>query len=182
MDYYAGSGFLPAMPTLAAPVLLSLLLRHIQVVLSRLSSRRTLLGAVSTRSSSIHIRCQALLTLISVCDGAFLWNEILGSALTRNLKAKQGRFEVVHSRRQNYVLVVLLEEHVGQGGTKVGPIKSISAHRDVHLFALGAIDLDSILTKLVAKCIRHYALLVTKSARAVPISTLQVLAVDQSEA
>ena len=33
---------------------------------------------------------------------------------------------------------------------EVGPIKSISALGNVHLFTLSAIDLDSILTKLVA--------------------------------
>ena len=76
------------------------------------------------------------------------------------------------------MFAVLLEEDMGQSGTKIGSIKSISAHRDVHLFALGAIDLDSILTKLVAHCIWHDFMLVTKGARAVTISTLKVLSVN----
>ena len=67
---------------------------------------------------------------------------------------------------------------MGQGRTKVGSIKSISALGDVHLLTLIAIDLDSILTKLVVHCIGDDFLLVTKGARAIPVSTLQVLSVN----
>ena len=52
---------------------------------------------------------------------------------------------------------------------------------DVHFLALGAIDLDSILTKLVAETVGNDALLVTKGSRTVPVRTLQVLAVYKSQ-
>ena len=85
-----------------------------------------------------------------VSDRAFLRLKVLRASFSCDLKAIEGRFEVVNSRRQHNVFAVLLEEDMSQSGTEIGPIKSISAHRDVHLFALGAIDFDSILTKLVA--------------------------------
>ena len=70
---------------------------------------------------------------------------------------------------------------MGKRRTKIGSIKSIGALRDVHLLTLAAIDLDSILTKLVAHCIWHDFMLVTKGARAVTISTLKVLSVNKRQ-
>ena len=70
---------------------------------------------------------------------------------------------------------------MGKRRTKIGSIKSIGALRDVHLLTLAAIDLDSILTKLVAHCIWHDFMLVTKGARAVAISTLKVLSVNKRQ-
>lgn len=70
---------------------------------------------------------------------------------------------------------------MGQRRTEVGSIKSIGSLRNVHFLTLGTIDLDSILTKLVVECVGHDFLLVTKGAGAVPVSTLQVLSVNESE-
>lgn len=126
----------------------------------------------------MHVNFYALLPLLRICNCSFLGIEVLGATLSRNVEAKEGGFVEVDFGGQHDVLVVGLEENVGKRGAEVGPIKSISALGNVHFLALGAIDLDSILTKLVAQCVWHHSLLVTKGARAVPVSTLQVLAVN----
>lgn len=125
----------------------------------------------------LHISLQPLLVSKSVGDSTAFGCEVGGSTLSSHAEAKQLRFVEVHLRGQHDCFGVLLEENMGEGRAKEGPIKSIGARRDVHLFALGAIDLDSILTKLVAEAIRHHALLVTKGARTMSIRTLQVLSV-----
>lgn len=125
----------------------------------------------------MHISLHALLPLLGISNCFFLGIEVLGAALSRNVEAKEGGFVEVDFGRQDDVLSVGLKENVGQRGAEVGPIKSISALGNVHFLALGAIDLDSILTKLVAQCVWHHSLLVTKGARTIPVSTLQVLAI-----
>lgn len=64
---------------------------------------------------------------------------------------------------------------------EVGPIRPIASLGNVHLLTLAAIDFDSILTKLVAETIWHNSLLVTKGARAVAVSALQVLSVNERQ-
>ena len=126
----------------------------------------------------MHLSLDALLPLLGVGYRSCLRREVLGASFACNVEAEERGLVKVDFGGQDDVLVVSLEENVGKGGAEVGSIKSISALGNVHFLALGAIDLDSILTKLVAQCVGHHSLLVTKGARAVPVRTLQVLAVD----
>ena len=87
---------------------------------------------------------------MSVRDCAFLRHEVLGTSLSSDFEAKERRFEVMNFRSQHDTLGIHIEEREGESGSEIGSIKSTSALRDVHLLTLGAIDFDSILTKLVA--------------------------------
>jgi len=140
-----------------------------------------LLRTVGPRHASVHVGLDALLALLDVGDCLILGLEVLGATFACYVEAQELGLVEVDLGREDNVLVVGLEENVGQRGAEVGSIKSISALGNVHLFALGAIDLDSILTKLVAEGVGHHSLLVTEGARTVPVSTLQVLSVDQRQ-
>lgn len=140
--------------------------------------RRALLRADCPRRPRMHLSFNALLPLIRVRNWSGLRHEVLGASFACNVESVEGGLVKVDFRGQDDVLVVGLEEDMGKGRAEVGPIKSISALGNVHFFALGAIDFDSILTKLIAQCVWHHSLLVTKGARAVPVCTLQVLAVN----
>ena len=140
-----------------------------------------MLGTVRT-GTSIHLSSKTLLALFRVSHWLCLRPEVLGPSFACNIEAEERGLIKVNLWGKHDVLRVGLEEDVSKGRTEVGSIKSISAVGNVHFLALGAIDFDSILTKLVAQCVRHHSLLVTKGARTVPVSTLQVLSVDESEA
>ena len=87
---------------------------------------------------------------MSVRDRAFLRLKVLGTTLSGDFEAKERRFEVMNFRSQHDTLGIHIEEREGESGAEIGSIKSMCALRDVHLLTLGAIDFDSILTKLVA--------------------------------
>lgn len=166
------------MPTLAIACLsLSLLLLGKGEILFTCCGGRSLLCTIRACSCA-HFGIYTLFTGLCIRHWSRLWFKVLRAALSCNRESKKRGFVVVNLRRKNDVFVVSLEEYVGKRRTKVGSIKSIGALRDVHLLTLAAIDLDSILTKLVAHCIWHDFMLVTKGARAVTISTLKVLSVN----
>ena len=143
-----------------------------------LRCRRSLLGTVRAIGTGIHLSCKTLLALLGIGHWLCIGLEVLGSSLACNIEAEERWLIEVNLWGKHDVLRVGLEEDVGKGRTEVGSIKSISAVGNVHFLALGAIDFDSILTKLVAQCVRHHSLLVTKGARTEPVSTLQVLSVN----
>ena len=100
VDYYVGSVLLPAVPTLAVPIALPLLLRHAQMVLRLCCcGGGALLGAIGARGSSIHLGSQTLLTCMRVSDLAFLRLKVLRASFPCDLKSKEGGLEVVNSGR-----------------------------------------------------------------------------------
>jgi hypothetical protein len=135
-----------------------------------------LLGAVGA-----HVCLQPFLPLLRVRRLATSGDEVLRAAFASDTEAKELGLVKEDLGREDQLLAVLLEENVGKGRTEEGPVKSISARGDVHLLALGAIDLDSILTKLVGQAVRDDALLVTEGSGTVPVGTLQVLSVYERQ-
>ena len=83
--------------------------------------------------------------------------------------------------RQDYVFCVTGKERVGQRRAKVGSIKSISRLGDVHLFTSSAVDLYSILSKLITECVGNNFCLIAVGAWAIAIGTLQIFPVDDCE-
>ena len=86
---------------------------------------------------------------MGVSDSTFFGFKELGTSGASDLKAVKRWLVEVNSGGKHDVLCVGREENMGERRAKICSIKSISALGDVHLFTLGAIDLDSILTKLV---------------------------------
>lgn len=82
---------------------------------------------------------------------------------------------------QHHTFCIGLEKDMRQRGSKVGAVKSVGRLGDVELFALGAVDLHSVLAQFVAHAVGDDALFVTERAWAVSIRILQVSSVHKGK-